>query len=96
MGGADSAAVDAESARSGGEGAGGVLGVDQLRVPRLMQGGGVMFGASGEDGGAAGGGLVGPFERGAGGLAGGLERGEDLLAVCLPAGLGPDVLTVFL
>jgi hypothetical protein len=69
-----------------------VLGVDQLRVPRLMQGGGVMFGASGEDGGAAGGGLVGPFERGAGGL----ERGEDLLAVCLPAGLGLDVLKAFL
>ncbi len=89
---ADSAAVDAESARSGGEGAGGVLGVDQLRIPRLMQGGGVVFGAFGEHGGAAGGGLVGPFKRGAGGVARGLERGQDLLAVRLPGGLCLDVL----
>ena len=96
MGVADSAAVDAEPARSGGEGAGGVLGVDQLRVPGLPQGGGVLFGAFGEDGGAAGGVLVGPFERGAGGVARGLERRQDLLAVCLPGGLCLDVLKAFL
>ena len=52
--------------------------------------------AFGEDGGAAGGGLVGPFERGAGGLARGFERRQDLLAVCLPAGLCLDVLEPFL
>jgi hypothetical protein len=96
LGVADSAAVDAESARSGGDRAGGVLGVDQLRVPGLPQGGGVFFSAFREDGGAAGGFLVGPFERGAGGLAPGFERRQDLLTVCLPGGLGLDVLTVFL
>ena len=72
-----------------------MLGVDQLRVPRLMQGGGVMFGASGEDGGAAGGGLVGPFERGAGSVALGFERRQGLLAVCLPGRLGLEVLQAF-
>ena len=96
MGVADSAAVDAEPARAAGEGVGGVLGVDQLRIPGLPQGGGVVFGAFGEDDGAAGGGLVGPFERGAGGLALGLERRQGLMAVRLPGGLCLDVLKVFL
>ena len=96
MGVADSAVVDAKPARPGGEGAGGVLGFDQLRIPGLPQGGGVLFGAFGEDGGAAGGFLVGPLERGAGSVALGFERRQGLLAVRLPGRLGPDVVKAFL
>jgi hypothetical protein len=95
LGVADSAAVDAEPARAGGDRAGGVLGVDQLRIPRLMQGGGVQIGPCGEDGGAAGGGLVSPFKRGAGGLTRGFERRQDLPAVCLPGGLCLDLVKAF-
>jgi hypothetical protein len=73
-----------------------MLGVDKLRIPGLPQRRGVLFGAIGEDGGAAGGGLVGPFERGASGRARGLERGEGPMAVCLPGRLCLDLVKVFL
>jgi hypothetical protein len=62
-----------------------------MRVPGLPQRGGVVFGAFGEDGGAAGGFLVGPFACGAGGF----ERRQGLLAVCLPGGLCLDLVKVF-
>ena len=56
----------------------------------------MVFGAFGEDGGAAGGFLVGPLERGAGSVALGFERRQGLLAVRLPGRLGPDVVKAFL
>jgi hypothetical protein len=96
LGVADSAAVDAESARSGGEGAGGVLGVDQLRIPGLPQGGGVVFGAFGEDGGAAGGLFGSLLDDGSRGVTPVLERSQHPLAVCLPGDLRLDVVKAFL
>jgi hypothetical protein len=51
--------VHPEAAGAGGDGACGLVRAQQLGVPRAAKPGGVLLGALGEDGGAAGGGLLG-------------------------------------
>jgi hypothetical protein len=81
------AAMDAESAWSGGDSLGGVVGCDQLGVPRVSQREAVLRGALFKYVAAVGGGLLGAFEPGLSGIARGLRRVEDQSAPCLPARL---------